>query len=54
LSVIGTKKKNPKTMSEQKTLPILAQNARRGQGKAALQHKKNIVRAKKWVDEHEV
>jgi len=51
---MGTKKKTPKTMSEQKTLPILAQDARHGQGKAALQHKKNVIRAKKWVDEHGV
>jgi len=50
---MGTKKKNPKNMSEQKTLPILAQDARKGQGRAAVQHKKNVVRAKKWVDEHE-
>ena len=49
---MGTKKKTPKTMSEQRMLPILAQNGK-GQGKAALQHKKNVVRAKKWVDEHE-
>jgi len=47
------KKRTSKTMSEQKTLPILARNARKGQGKAAVQHKKNVVRAKKWVDEHE-
>jgi len=51
---MGTKKRTPKTMSEQKTLPIQARNARKGQGNAALQHKKNVVRAKKWVDQHEV
>jgi|GEM_PF-3247252 len=50
---MSKKKKTPNTMSEQKTLPILAQNGK-GQGKAALQHKKNVVRAKKWVDEHEM
>jgi len=49
---MSTKKKTPNTMGEQKTLPILAQNGK-GQGKAALQHKKNVVRAKKWVDGHE-
>ena len=40
-------------MSEQKTLPILAPDARQKQGKAAMQHRRNVVRAKKWVDEHE-
>ena len=46
-------KKPRKLLGEGKTLPALAPDARRGKGSAALQSRKNVARAKRWVDDHE-
>ena len=49
-----SKKKNPKTLSEQKTLPIQSQDARDPKTNAARQSEANVKRAKRWQEEHEV
>ena len=46
------RKKTPKTMGEGRTLPALSPDARNDKSNTSLQHRKNVVRAKKWVDEH--
>ena len=47
-------KKNPKNLSEQKTLPIQSQDARDPKTNAARQSEANVKRAKRWQEEHEV
>jgi len=49
-----SRKKNPKTLSEQKTLPIQSQDARDPKTNAARQSEANVKRAKRWQEEHEV
>ena len=44
--------KSPKTLSEQKTLPIQSPDARAPKGNAARQNDDNVRRAKKWQEEH--
>lgn len=44
--------KQPKTLSEAKTLPGHAPDKRRQKGRAAEQSDRNVERAKHWVDEH--
>jgi len=48
-----SRKKNPKTLSEQRTLPIQSQDARAPKSNAARQSDANVKRAKKWQEEHE-
>ena len=47
------KQKSPKILSEQKTLPIQAQDAKRPDNNAAVQSDDNVRRAKKWGEEHQ-
>ena len=47
------KTKNPKTLSEQKTLPIQSQDSRDPKTNAARQSEANVKRAKKWGEEHQ-
>ena len=47
-----SKKKRTKTLSEQKTLPILSQDARAPKTGAARQRQANVERAKRWGEEH--
>ena len=53
MSNMKSKRKNPKTLGESQTLPAMAPDAHRKQGRAALQHPQNVKRAKGWVDEHQ-
>jgi hypothetical protein len=49
------KRKHPKraeTLSEQKTLPIQAPDARQAQTNAAEQSPANVERVKRWGEEH--
>ena len=48
-----SKKKARKNLSEQKTLPIQAQDARAPKSNAARQSEANVTRAKKWGEEHQ-
>ena len=49
-----SKKKTQKTetLSEQKTLPIQSQDARKPKSNAATQSDANVERAKRWGEEH--
>ena len=42
-----------KIKGESKSLPVLSPDARDNQSHAARQSTQNLVRAKRWVDEHE-
>ncbi len=46
------KKTDPRTLSEQKTLPIQSPDAKTQQTNAARQNRRNVSRAKKWQEEH--
>ena len=46
------KTKSGKILSEQKTLPIQAPDARDTQTQAPIQSEANVRRAKKWQEEH--
>jgi len=47
------KRKNPQIPSEQATLPIQADDTRNPQTNTHQLNDENVVRAKRWVDEHE-
>jgi len=47
-----SKKKKAKILSEQKTLPIQAQDSRDPKTNAAKQSQANVKRAKNWGEEH--
>ena len=46
-------KKHPKTLSEQRTLPIQAPDVRDPQTRAAQQSDANVQRIKNWGEDHE-
>ena len=45
-------RKNPKTLGEQKTLPLQAPDAKVPNTGAARQNDDNVKRAKNWGDKH--
>ena len=49
----GNKRKNPKTLSEKKTLPIQSQDGRAQATNAAWQDDDNVERMKRWGEEHQ-
>jgi hypothetical protein len=46
-------KRNPNAMGEGKTLPATAPDARSPKSNRAKQSHQNVLRAKRWVDDHE-
>jgi hypothetical protein len=48
------KRKNLHTGNQNKTLPAAAPDTRQSQSHAALQHRRNVERAKRWVDENKL